>query len=218
MRRPATILAVLALMFSAAHLPAQEVHEKFPVLLDAEIGAERFTSSSIHSVFPVGGGLEAGPVFAFGDEWRFRVRPQAGVTFFSNTIDEWVTEQLLVVKVGGQLSYDLFYAGQVTFFPYVGADFNWVSNFDAEEVGEGDDTSIEYSDSYLKGNGFSPEAGVRVQMRSWYVKAGYTFFSPRLKVRRDVIDDDLASGYLTPGSHRFNFNSFHIAVGVMLNL
>ena len=218
MRWLATILAAVALMVQLPHLSAQEVDDKFPVLLDAEVGAERFVSSSIHSVFPVGAGLKVGPAFAFGDEWRLRVRPQVGVTFFSNRLDEWANEQLLIVKVGGQLSYDLFYLGQVTFFPYVGADFNWVANFDAEEVGEGDDSSVEYSDSYLKGNGFSQELGMRVQMRDWYVKAGYTFFSPRLKVRRDVIDDDLAAGYLTPASHRFNFNSFHIAVGVMLNL
>jgi len=211
----------VALMLSVSGLSAQEtqaVPEKFPVLLDAEIGASRFTSPATRSVFPLGANLKVGPVFAFGDQWRFRLRPQVGVTFFSNRIDDWVTEQLLIVKLGGQVSYDAFYLGQATFFPYLAADFNWVANFDAEEVGEGDDTNVTYSDSYLKGTGFSQEVGVRVQVREWYVKLGYEFFSPRLQVRQDVINDDLASGYITPPNHRFNFNSFNISVGAMLSL
>lgn len=215
MKRLGTILTGMALVLLAGNLSAQE---KFPVLLDAEVGAERFASSSMHSVFPVGASLKLGPVFGFGDQWRFRLRPHAGVTFFSNKIDDWVTEQLLMVKLGGQLSYDLLYVGSVTFFPYLAADFNWVANFDAEEEGDGGDSNITYTDSYLKGNGFSQEVGVRVQMRDWYVKLGYAFFNPRLKVRSDVIEDDQASGYLTPPSHRFNFNSFNITVGTMLNL
>ena len=215
MRWLATILAGLVLMFSATRLCAQE---RFPVLLDAEVGAERFTSSPIRSVFPMGATLKVGPVFAFGDQWRLRMRPHAGVTFFSNKIDDWITEQLLMVKLGGQVSYDIWYLGQATFFPYLAADFNWVANFDAEEVGDGNDSNIQYSESYLRGNGFSQEVGMRVQIRDWYVKLGYTFFNPKLKVRRDVIDDDLASGYITPPSHRFNFNSFNITVGASLDL
>lgn len=215
------LAGLLVPMLSASGLLAQETQElpeKFPVLLDAEAGANRFTSSTLHAVFPVGASLKVGPVFAFGDQWRFRLRPHAGVTFFSNKIDEWVTEQLLIVKLGGQVSYDAFYLGQATFFPYVAADFNWAANFDAETEGDGDDANITYSDSYLRGTGFSQEVGLRVQMRQWYVKAGYAFFRPRLKVRKDIIDDDLASGYITPPNHRFNFNSVNIAVGVMLSI
>lgn len=216
MTRLRTILAGgVALMLSVSGLYAQE---KFPVFLDAEIGAERFTASAMHSIFPVGASLKVGPVFAFGDQWRLRLRPHAGVTFFSNKIDEWVTEQLLIVKLGGQVSYDLFYLGQATFFPYLTADFNWVANYDAEQEGDGDDANITYSDSYLKGTGFSQEMGLRVQIREWYVKLGYEFFNPRLKVRKDIIDDDLASGYITPRNHRFNFNSVNITVGAMLSL
>ncbi|MEC3881183.1 hypothetical protein [Parapedobacter sp. 10938] len=216
MKYTKTILAGWMLwMLSASGLSAQE---KFPVFLDAEIGVQRFAASAMHSVFPAGANLKIGPVFAFGDQWRLRLRPHAGVTFYSNKIDDWVTEQLLIVKLGGQVSYDVFYLGQATFFPYLAADFNWVANFDAEKEGDGDDANVTYSDSYLKGTGFSQEAGLRVQMREWYVKFGYEFFSPRLKVRKDIIDDDLASGYLTPRNHRFNFNSFNVTVGAMLSL
>lgn len=205
----------MVLILSVLGLSAQE---KFPVFLDAEIGIERFAASAMHSVFPAGANLKVGPVFAFANEWRLRLRPHAGVKFFSNEIDDRVTEQLLVVKLGGQVSYDVFYLGQATFFPYLAADFNWVANFDAEQEGDGDDASIIYSDSYLKGSGFSQEAGLRVQMREWYVKLGYEFFRPRLKVRRGIIEDDLASGYITPRNHPFNFNSFNISVGAMLSL
>src|SRR3546814_6927206 len=112
----------------------------------------------------------------------------------------------------------MFDLGDATFFPYLAADFNWVANVDAEKEGDGDDADVTYSDSYLKGAGFSQEVGLRVQVREWYVKLGYEFFNPRLKVRKGIIDDDLASGYLTPRNHRFNFNSFNITVGAMLSL
>ncbi|MFB2119922.1 hypothetical protein ACEVG1_11965 [Parapedobacter sp. 2B3] len=204
-----------ALILSVSALSAQE---KPSVFLDAEVGIDRFAAGAMHAVFPVGANLKAGPVFAFADEWRLRLRPHAGVRFFSNKLDDWVTEQLLVVKLGGQVSYDVFYLGQATFFPYLAADFNWVANYDAEKEGDGDDANVTYSDSYLKGTGFSQEAGLRVQVREWYVKFGYELFSPRLKVRKNVIDDDLAAGYLTPRNHRFNFNSFNITVGAMLSL
>ncbi|MGV3761926.1 hypothetical protein [Parapedobacter sp.] len=208
----------MMLVLSVSNLPAQERPEKFPVLLDAEVGVDRFTASTMHSIFPVGANLKLGPVFAFGDQWRFRMRPHAGVTFFSNEIDDWVTEQLLIVELGGQVSYDAFYFGQATFFPYVAADFNWVGNFDAEQEGDGDDTDVTYSDSYLRGTGFSQEMGLRIQVREWYVKLGYEFFRPRLKIQKEIIEDDLASGYITPRTHRFNFNSFNMTVGAMLSL
>ncbi len=216
MKQAGTILGgCMALMLLAAGVFAQE---KFPVFLEAEVGMDRFTASAAHSIFPVGANLKVGPVFGFGDQWRLRLRPQGGVTFFSNKIDEWVTEQLLIAKLGGQVSYDAFFLGQTTFFPYLAADFNWVANFDAEQEGDGDDANVTYSDSYLKGAAFSQEVGLRLQVREWYVKLGYTFFSPRLKIRKDIIEDDLESGYLTPPNHRFHFNSFNIGVGAMLNL
>jgi hypothetical protein len=206
----------IGLLLSATTLSAQE---KLPVSLDVEAGVERFGSSSMRSVFPAGGNLKIGPVFALTDEWRLRLRPQAGFKMFFNEIDEWVTEQLLIIKVGGQVSYDVFYVGQVTFFPYLAADFNWVTNFDAEsDGGSGEDESITYSDSYLKGSGFSEELGLRVQMPKWYVKMGYEFFNPRLKARRSIIEEDLASGYLTPKSHTFNFSTFNITIGATLSL
>lgn len=206
----------IGLLLSATTLSAQE---KLPVSLDVEAGVERFSSSSMRSVFPVGGNLKIGPVFAVADEWRLRLRPQAGFKMFFNEIDEWVTEQLLIIKVGAQVSYDVFYVGQVTFFPYLAADFNWVTNFDAEsDGGSGEDESITYSDSYLKGSGFSEELGLRVQMPKWYVKMGYEFFNPRLKTRRNIIEEDLASGYLTPKAHTFNFNTFNITIGATLSL
>ena len=206
----------VGLLLSVTTLSAQE---KLPVFLELEAGVERFGGSTMHSVFPTGMNLKAGPVFALANEQRLRLRPQAGVKLFFNEIDEWVTEQLLVTKLGGQVSYDVFYLGQVTFFPYLAADFNWVSNYDAEsDGGSGEDESITYSDSYLKGSGFSKEVGLRVQVHGWYVKMGYEFFKPRLKARRNIIADDLASGYLTPKSHPFNFNTVNISIGTTLDL
>ena len=205
----------VALLFLATTLSAQE---KRPVFLELEAGIERFASPSMHSVFPAGAHLTLGPVFALASEGRLRLRPQAGVSLFFNEIDEWVTEQLIIPKLGGQVSYDAFYVRQVTFFPYLAAEFNWVANYDAESDGGGEDENITYSDSYLTGTGFSQEVGLRVQVRDWYVKMGYAFFSPRLKVRRDIVADDLASGYLTPRSHSFNFNRINITVGATLRL
>src|SRR3546814_13809396 len=112
----------VVLMLSVSGLCAQE---KFTVFLDAEIGAERFTASDMHSIFPVGASLKVGPVFAFGDQWRLRLRPHAGVPFFSNKIDEWIMETLMIVKRGGQVSYAMFFLGAVTCFPSLSASLYW---------------------------------------------------------------------------------------------
>lgn len=198
-----TILCWLA----ALHLHAQR---SVPVFLEGEFGIDRFSDASVRSVFPAGAAFRLGAAFALGDQERLRLRPQGGVTFFGNKIDEEVTEQLLVIKAGVQVSYDAFFLGRTTFFPYLGVDYNWVSNFDMESYGEDE---VSYSKSYLHGTGISQEVGVRVQVGEWYAKVGYALFRPRLRVRRSIIDDDLSSGYRTPSSHVFSFNSFNISVG-----
>ena len=206
----------LSCMVSGLH--AQE-SEKPPIFFEVEAGAERFGDASVRSVFPAGFNIKAGAAFAFGEEWRLRLRPHAGVKFFFNQLGDGVTEQLRMIKVGGQVSYDLFYAGQTTFFPYLSADFNWLANYDAEsDGGVGDLENIAFSDNYLSGSGFSPEVGMRIQFGEWYVKLGYEFFNPRMKVRKSIIDEDLDSGYVTPVSHQFNFNTINISVGATLGL
>ncbi len=184
--------------------------QSVPVYLEGEFGVDRFGDASVRSVFPAGAAFRLGAAFALADQGRLRLRPQGGVKFFGNKIDEEVTEQLLIIKGGIQVSYDAFFLGQTTFFPYLGIDYNWVSNFDMESYGEED---VSYSENYLRGTGMSQEIGLRVQIREWYVKAGYELFRPRLRVRRSIVDDDLTSGYLTPSSHAFPFNTVNISLG-----
>lgn len=196
-------------LFSLAtlHLYGQR---SVPVYLEGEFGIDRFTDASVRSVFPAGAAFGLGAAFALTDQERLRLRPQGGVTFFGNKIDDQITEQLLIIKAGIQVSYDALFFGQTTFFPYLSVDYNWVSNFDMENYGEDD---VSYSENYLRGTGISQEIGLRVQIREWYVKAGYELFRPRLRVRRAIQDDDLTSGYLTPSSHVFPFNTVNISLG-----
>src|SRR3546814_10664659 len=93
----------VVLMLSVSGLCAQE---KFPVFLDAEIGAERFTASDMHSIFPVGASLKVGPFFAFGDQWRLRLRSHARVTFFSIKIAESSEEHTAELQSLIRSSYD----------------------------------------------------------------------------------------------------------------
>ena len=79
-----------------------------------------------------------------------------------------------------------------------------------ESYGEDD---VSYSENYLRGTGISEEVGLRVQVSDWYVKAGYELFRPRLRVRQSIVDDDLTSGYVTPPSHPFRFNTVNISIG-----
>lgn len=196
-----------AVLLATLPLHAQQ---KVPVYLEGEFGIDRFSDASVRSVFPAGAAIRLGAAFALTDAERLRLRPQGGVQFFGNKIDEEITEQLLIVKGGVQVSYDVFFVGQATFFPYLAVDYNWVSNFDMESYDEEDAT---YSENYLHGNGPSQEAGLRVQIREWYIKVGYEWFNPRLRVRRSIIEDDLVAGFLTPSSHSFRFNSLNVSLG-----
>ena len=198
---------IVVLLFAVLSLRAQQ---SVPVYLEGEIGGRLFSNASIRSVFPAGAAFRLGAALALADEGRLRLRPQGGVTFFSNQIDEDITEQLLVVKGGMEVSYDAYFVGRTTFFPYAALDYNWVFNFDMESYGEDD---VSYSENYLRGNGLSQEVGLRVQVGEWYVKAGYEFFKPRLRVQRSLINDDLESGYVTPSSHVFLLNTVNISVG-----
>lgn len=202
-------IAATGLLLGLSPLQAQD---SMPVLLEGEVGVERLGNADVHSVFPVGANLRLGVAFLMANEGRLRVRPQAGVKLFYNEIEEGLTEQLLTIKLGGQLSYDLFYIGQTTFFPYAALEFNWVSNFDAENY----DDNVSYSDRYLRGSGFSQEVGLRVQIKEVVVKAGFEVFNPHLRVRRSIIADDLAAGYITPESHPFRLNALNIAIGFSL--
>ncbi|PPL03528.1 hypothetical protein [Parapedobacter indicus] len=193
-------------------LAALELHAQrsLPVYLEGEFGVERFGDASVRSVFPTGAALRLGAAFALADQGRLRLRPQGGVTFYGNKINEEVTEQLLFVKGGMQVSYDAFFLGRMTFFPYLGIDYNWVSNFDMESY---DGEEATYSENYLHGTGISQEIGLRVQISEWYVKAGYGLFRSQLRVRRSILDNDLTSGYVTPPSHSFQFDTINISVG-----
>lgn len=200
---------VWMILFSLAVLPLRG-QQSIPVYLEGEIGVDRFGDGDVRSVFPAGAAFRLGAAFALADQERLRLRPQGGVKFFGNTIDEEVTEQLLIIKGGVQVSYDAFFLGRTTFFPYLAVDYNWVSNFDMESYGEDD---VSYSENYLRGTGISEEVGLRVQVSDWYVKAGYELFRPRLRVRQSIVDDDLTSGYVTPPSHPFRFNTVNISIG-----
>jgi len=209
-------LALVWLLLLSTELSAQE---RLPVLFELEAGIERLDAGAVRAVFPAGGSLKIGAVFAVADQGRLRLRPNAGVKVFFNELDEWTTEHLRLIRLGGQVSYDLFFVGQTTFFPYVAADFNWVANYDAEsDGGSGDDEQISFSEHYLRGTGFSQEVGVRAQYREFYVKLGYEIFNPRLKIRSAIVEEDLAAGYRTPRSHPFNFNTLNLSIGVTVGL
>lgn len=184
-----------------------------PVLLEGEVGVERFSDAAVRSVFPVGANLRLGPAFVMASEGRLRLRPQVGLKLFLNEIEEGLTEHLLFFKLGGQVCYDLFYIGQTTFFPYVAAEFNWVSNFDAERYADDD---VSFSENYLRGSGWSQEMGFRVQWREVFLKAGCEFFNPTLRARQSLIEEDLAAGYVTPESQVFRFHTLNISIGFSL--
>ncbi|SEL57884.1 hypothetical protein [Parapedobacter koreensis] len=208
-------LAWVLLFFSMAKLSAQE---RLPVFLEMEGGVERFGDASLRSVFPGGMNLTLGPAFSLADQGRLRLRPQAGFKLFFNELDEWTTEHLRFIRLGGQASYDAFYIGQTTFFPFFAIDFNWVANYDAESEATGDSENVSFSDNYLKGWGFSQVAGLRIQYQEFYLKVGYEFFNPRLKATNDVIDGDRVDGYITPSSRRFNFNTINFSLGATVRL
>lgn len=197
---------------SVSILHAQE--ERIPIFYELEGGVAWFPDNGVRSVFPAGLTLKTGPSFALGNDARLRLRPQAGVKIFIKQEDSNLMEYLRILKLGGEVSYDAHYAGGITFFPYLSIDYNWVANYDAENAGT--DQEVIYSENYIRGSGISQELGLKVQYRQFYIKGGYEFFRPVLRIRRSILEEDLAGGYLTPVSHRFDFNAFNISVGIIL--
>ncbi len=187
-----------------------EAQRSVPIYLEGEFGVDRFSDAPVRSVFPLGAAIRLGAAFATANEGRLRLRPQGGIRFFGNKINEEITEQLLIVKAGGQISYDAFFVGPVTFFPYVAFEYNWVSNFDMESYTD-DDAS--YSEGYLRGHGSSQEVGLRIQVREWFVKVGYEWFNPRLRLGQSIVEEDLLAGYISPATRRFRFDALNISIG-----
>lgn len=213
-------LTIFFLILSVAVQGQDEfmIEKPLETFFELEAGYSGLVDRDVRSVFRGGAQLLVGVDLAFGPQNRYRFRPQAGVVFFINQQGEFFQERLRIIKTGGQFSYDAYFIGQTTFFPYVSLDYNFVNNYDWESDGvdfDGNHQNVRYSDSYLRGRGLSTELGLKIQYRNFYTKLGYQFFQPTLRVRDSIVEEELWLGYRTPGSHQFNLNSFNVTVGLI---
>ncbi len=224
--RKARIVSFVALALAlGSRAVAQEDLPRTAAYLELEGGAAMFQSSSMRSDFPVGLQMALGVEFATGNDLRVRLRPQAGLRFFSKYIEQNTNEHFRILRLGGTISYDAYFMGQTSFFPYVSMNYNWVSNYDAETVGydsEGQ-PNIVYSDSFIKGGGFSTELGLKVQYRRFYVKGGFDLFKPILRVQFVEEDEQSMQGegdrqvfIVRHQREPFNLNAFNLSIGYIL--
>lgn len=193
--------------------------------LELEGGLAMFQSSSLRRDFPIGLQLAFGTELATGRDLRVRLRPQVGVRFFSQPVEEDTNKHFRIFRLGMTFGYDTYFVGQTTFFPYLTLNYNWVNQYDAETIGydsEGRATVV-YSDSDIKGNGVSTELGLKIQYQRFYVKGGFDIFRPVLRVRyteevERIESDDRLSIVLQTRHQRetFNLNAFSLSIGYVL--
>ncbi|SEN09087.1 hypothetical protein SAMN05216436_111108 [bacterium A37T11] len=98
--------------------------------------------------------------------------------------------------------------------PYCKVNIVYAANFDTY----GDDEGEQAGETYLSGWGYAQEVGTKIQFgKKWYIRMGYNFFSPRLKVRNHEFQVDLGAGLEEKRAKTFTLSSASISVGFYLN-
>lgn len=191
--------------------------------LEMEGGVSVFQAKSLRSVLPAGLMLDLGAELSTGRDLRLRLRPQVGVRFFSRDIESNIDEQFRQIRVGGTFSYDAYFRGQTSFFPFVSVNYNWVNNYDAETVGHDSEgrPNIITSDSFIKGGGLSTAFGVKVQYQRFFVRGGYEIFNPILRERYEEeieLPEPDSGTVINVGYQRkaFDLSAFKLSVGYIL--
>lgn len=225
MNRVIVIALTLLVWLMWVPASAQDDEEELPAVaayLELEGGLAMFQSAGMRADFPLGFQLAFGAELATGRDLRIRLRPQLGVRFFTKDVEQDTNEHFRLFRVGSTFGYDAYFIGQTSFFPYVTVNYNWVNNYEAETTGydwEGNPTVV-YSDSFIKGNGVSAELGLKVQIRSFFVKGGFDVFQPSLRVRyeEEVEQPDRDRPILQTRyrNESFNLNAFSLSIGYIL--
>lgn len=204
------------LLLAGKRLAAQEELPRIAFNVELEGGLSVFHAKSMRADFPVGLMLDLGTELSTGQDLRVRLRPQVGVRFFSHDIERNVDEQFRQIRVGGTFSYDAYFRGQTSFFPFVSLNYNWVDNYDAETVGHDSEgrPNVITSDSFIKGSGLSTTLGLKIQHQRFFVRGGYELFTPLLNVRYAEEVEQVVQHYYRRES--FDLSAFKLSIGYVL--
>lgn len=221
MHRILTAILLAALLLAGGRAAAQEELPRLAVNVELEGGASVFSAKSMRSDFPVGLMLDLGTELSTGRDLRVRLRPQIGLRLFSQDIERNIDEQFRLIRVGGAFSYDAYFVGQLSFFPFVALNFNWVNNYDAETVGYDSEgrPNIVTSDSFVKGRGVSTALGLKVQYQRFFARGSYDIFTPILNVRYAKEEEQIGGVQVVHYYYRrepFDLSAFNLSIGYIL--
>ncbi len=210
-------------LLGGERVASQEDLPRMAVNMELEGGASMFQAKTLRSDFPAGLMLDLGAELSTGRDLRLRLRPQVGIRFFSRNIERNVDEQFRQIRLGGTFSYDAYFRGQTSFFPFVSFNYNWVNNYDAETVGHDSEgrPNIITSDSFIKGSGLSTAFGVKVQYQRFFIRGGYEIFRPILRERyeEEIELPEPDSGTVTEVRFQrrtFDLSAFNLSIGYIL--
>jgi hypothetical protein len=190
--------------------------------IDVDAGGSMPMNTNLSDVFKAGANASLGLKVGLLKNKKLWIRPEGGIKFFSKKADLNSTSMRELYRdwnAGVEIQYRVYDWKKLGFYPFVRADQNWSSNnFSKISDNDAATTTIQTSETFLKGSAPSFSAGLMVvRTGGLYVKVDYTMYKPTLKVHPDLIKDLLAQGILMPESQKFDCSTVNLCIGFNLN-
>ena len=165
--------------------------------------------SSFKKIFSVG----ACPSVSMGTQIGEKavVVANGGANWYFKKIDSQnsIYEDLLTWRAGIQGRYKVLELKNVSFWPFLGTDFN--SSISYYSI-KGSDNN-EKSDVFFSGKGISIPSGVLVKVDRTYIKVGHVFYSPVMKVASSIVKEAADEGIFVQRKTRCRLGYFEFGLG-----
>ena len=220
-RRVLYLLPLLAIHFSSIAQPASAPQkEKFG--FDFDLGLTRPTDKAVNGIFYTGLNAGIGLKMAILNNKKLWIKAAGGTKLYSKKAgdEDGLREAFRTWKAGIELQYQVAELKKFSFYPLLRVDHNWSSNYFSKTYDYDISTNsrtIAISDKYLKGTGYSFDAGLMIVRSPVYLKLEYEYYKPSLNVHPDFIKAALDEGLIVPSSVALNCSTLTIAVGINLS-
>jgi len=189
---------------------------------DLSFGVAVPTSKAVNDVFYTGLDASLGFKIAVLNSKKLWIKPLGGTKLYSKKAgsDNAVREAFRTWKAGIELQYRAADVKKFSFYPLLRADYNWCSNYFSKTYDYDITTNsqtIAISDNYLKGTGYSFDAGIMITRKTLYLKIDYEYSKPTLNVHPDFIKAARDLGIIVPASTKLNCSSLNIGLGINFN-
>ncbi|WP_157278542.1 hypothetical protein [Olivibacter sitiensis] len=187
-----------------------------PLGMDFEFGMSVPTGKEAFNLYPLGAQFELGPKVGMLTSQRLWLKLLGGVRWLGQNMDGFNGNEMqhfLSWYSGAEFTYQ-FQKNNLFLYPILRINYNWSRNFSSYTEDAGTDYSnTTYSYTYIRGKDWSPELGLRLQIRTGYLKLSYNLYRPELRLSDRVINDDHMAGYHGIERQRINFSTINIGIG-----